>query len=303
MIKARQHPPSMSCAQMVTKLALLSFVLILLLTHDELSCSHGIFSSSSQRNDNGLILPQHDPHLASLLQVSAFDKSLYDAFHHPYNTYPCQPRKIHLSPASNVDHDSGRVNMTLSFSLNRTQCSSNQPSPSSLFSSSSNVRMVIVYGRGVFPEGRIEQRAADAEHSVHFDFVSPVTGEHYQSDWIQHVELPHLMAGSHLYWYRIIIQQEQQQQHGQHLPHLPSLRPVFLRGSLYKMGESPTYRFRTPPLYDQPTSLALVGDLGQSEYTMARFIGMPACIANRFKIAHRISAMNSFLQLKTVPRP
>ena len=122
--------------------------------------------------------------------------------------------------------------------------------------------MIIVYGRGIFPEGRIEQRAADAEHSTHFDFVSPVTGEHYQSNWIQHVTLSNLVAGSRMYWYRIIIQQQHSELHLSP----PSFRPVFLRGSLYKVGESPTHHFRTPPLYHQPTSLALVGDLGQSEY-------------------------------------
>lgn len=269
-MKARQppprRPPSMTSIQMITRFVVLSLLLILLLTHDELSCSNVFFISTSQHSNNnaGLIVPNNDPHLASLLQVSAFDKSLYDAFHHPYNDYPCQPRKIHLSPSSNVDPVSGRVDMTLSFSLNRTTCGINDEKQS-VFSTSSNVRMVVVYGRGIFPEGRIEQRAADADHSVHFDFVSPVTGEHYQSDWIQHVKLPNLAAGSHLYWYRIIIIQQQHQQ----LHQVPSFRPVFLRGSLYKVGESNTYRFRTAPLYHQPTSLALVGDLGQSEYPSA----------------------------------
>jgi hypothetical protein len=279
MRKMLRYPQQMSFAQMMTKLAFLTVVLLFLLTHDELSCNSP-FSRVDDHVRQGLILfPQQDRNLASLLQGSAFDQSLYDAFHQPYVSFPCQPRKIHLSPASNVDPVSGLMNMTLSFSLNRTQCNNScttldQQESSSSFplsilcstSSSSNVRMVIVYGRGVFPEGRIEQRAADANHSVHFDFVSPVTGEHYQSDWIQHITLPNLMAGSRMYWYRIILQKQQHHQpSGLHLPPPPVFRPVFLRGSLYKVGETPTYRFRTPPLYHQPTSLALVGDLGQSE--------------------------------------
>lgn len=195
--------------------------------------------------------------------------------------------------------------MTLSFSLNRTLChgdsggdsisnTNDSANPSSSpFSAAAavapfnnTVRMIVLYGRGIFPEGRIEQVVADSEHSTHFDFVSPVTGEHYRSDWIQHVTLPNLVAtttgggggdtsdsstsSNTMYWYRIQIIQRQRQDHNwQRLPPSTSsssyFRPVFLRGSLYKVGESPTYRFLTPPLYHQPTSLALVGDLGQSK--------------------------------------
>ena len=42
-----------------------------------------------------------------------------------------------------------------------------------------------------------------------------------------------------------------------------------------KLGETPSYEFSTPPLYGHPTSIALVGDLGQtknSTRTMARIL-------------------------------
>jgi hypothetical protein len=195
-------------------------------------------------------------YLSSLLETSSFDKSLYDAFHHPFNTFRCQPRKIHLAPAGSVDSVTGRVNMTLSFSLNRTQCNSQDSN------STTGVRILIAYGRGIFPEGHIERRGGSTESSVHFDFTSPVTGEFYRSDWIHHVLLPNLQAGSHQYWYRIQIQEYFHVSSDMFLPDRPVL---FLRGSLWKVGETPTYHFRTPPLYHQPTAIALVGDLGQSE--------------------------------------
>jgi hypothetical protein len=191
--------------------------------------------------------------------------------------------------------------MTLSFTLDRIHCQmtdEKDDDPDHDASSEEEERkgirlhITIVYGRGIFPEGHVDyDHSNDHNHDdhniVHFDFISPVTGEHYQSDWIHHITLPYLKAGRHSYWYRILVQQQHHHQQQQQwydtmtmtnhrsemeisspmMTMLPLLLrpPVFLRGSLWKVGESPTYQFRTPPLYNQPTALAFVGDLGQTE--------------------------------------
>ena len=84
----------------------------------------------------------------------------------------------------------------------------------------------------------------------------------YQSDWIYHVELPNLQAGRQLYWYRIVVVEEISP-HDAAQPPQPQRRS--LRGSSgYFLGETRTFTFSTPPLSGAPTSLALVGDLGQT---------------------------------------
>jgi hypothetical protein len=172
---------------------------------------------------------------------SAFDAASYHSYQEPFASFPCQPRKLHLSQANNVGEDG--VAMTVSFTLDFKQCASARPT--------------IVYGRGFFPEGSVS-----TSEKVHFDYASTTTGEmNYTSDWIYHAKLEHLVAGRERYWYRIVV-------HETLLPTIPLVsnhHTVFLRGTQARVGETPVYSFVTPPLPHMPTSLALVGDLGQTE--------------------------------------
>jgi hypothetical protein len=139
---------------------------------------------------------------------------------------------------------------------------------------------------------------------VHFDYVStPNNREHYSSDWIHHMVIPKIKAGRVQYWYRVFMvaaeaaDDGQQQQTTKTTAHHRSsssssslLLLSLLEASSEKtidhphassfllrknqqhqmpstiLGETPSsYPFWTTPTYDQPTSLALVGDLGQTE--------------------------------------
>jgi hypothetical protein len=218
--------------------------------------------------------PNNTKMIPSTLQLfqmpSAFEAGLYHAHHEPFRSNPCQPHKIHLAQATNMN-DQDRVDMTVSFALDYVKCPNAQPT--------------ILYGQGLFPQGSVTMT-----ERVQFQYASTTTGEmNYQSDWIHHMRLPDLVGGRHRYWYRIVV-------HGGDTTMTSATsataaastatatttahdawasntvvasghRVVFLRGSTTHavLGETPLYSFRTPPLAQQPTSLALVGDLGQTE--------------------------------------
>jgi hypothetical protein len=186
------------------------------------------------------LLKSSDHAVPKEFSTSAFDDDLYLAFQHPYCSYPCMPRKVHISQASNVKNN--RVSMTVSFTLDHEVCA--------------HVKPTVVYGRGYLPEGE-----ATAAEKLDFDFASP-TGEKYTSDWIYHIQLPDLVAGLERYWYRIQIDQDEE------VDFLASdllVRFFFLRGMQGRLGQTPDYSFRTAPQLGSPTSLALVGDIGQTD--------------------------------------
>jgi hypothetical protein len=236
------------------KVALVTLVWLIVLTLVE--------EHHSPNNNNNKVIPS----ALQLFQMpSAFEAGLYHAHHEPFRSNPCQPHKIHLAQATNMN-DQDRVDMTVSFALDYVKCPNAQPT--------------ILYGQGLFPQGSVTMT-----ERVQFQYASTTTGEmNYQSDWIHHMKLPDLVGGRHRYWYRIVVHG------GDTTPASTSTatttattavhdawasntvvasghRVVFLRGSTTHavLGETPLYSFRTPPLAQQPTSLALVGDLGQTE--------------------------------------
>ena len=199
------------------------------------------------------------------LLSSAFDTHQYAGWQAPFRSYPCMPRKVHISQRSNVKISKSphhHVSMTVSFVLDKDSCSSVKP--------------YIVYGRGISQEGQ----STDAER-VNFTYASPVTRDIFESDWIYHIELKELQAGMETYWYRIVVvEQSTEDDDVTALPsslqgkriRLPStienndpVRWFFLRGRRHILGETPNYWLRTPPLPGSPTSLAFVGDIGQTE--------------------------------------
>jgi hypothetical protein len=216
---------------MLTQSAMTRTILLVVL----LSPLFFILRSMRQSKENQTLIPDY-------FSKSAFGIERYHAYQEPYRSYPCLPRRIHLSQANNVQQD-GRVSMTVSFTLDKENCARAKP--------------VVIYGRGFTPEG--EQKA---EEKLSFDYSSPTTGENFTSDWIYHVQLPGLTAGFENYWYRIQVDQDN---HSPLIPLSSSLRLFFLRSANVRIGETPTYNFRTPPLPGSPTTLALVGDIGQTE--------------------------------------
>ena len=278
--------------------------------------------------------------LASSVMFEQYDHGgLYKThFEAPYNHHPCQPRKIHLSPSTNVDIDSALYNATVSFTLDLS-------SVATVIAAESDhgdlIRTRVTYGRGDSKEGSVEihyetddlppnnndrntNRITDEYTLLRFNYTSPTTGKYYKSDLIHHVLLKDLEAGRQRYWYNIRVEflegvSRAQTSSPALQPFFPPLMPppvesfwatqhpimnhrFFLRGSYSNienleeereqsqlqsqrketvaipvlLGETPSYEFTTPPLYGKPTSIALVGDLGQtknSTRTMARILG------------------------------
>jgi acid phosphatase type 7 len=190
--------------------------------------------------------------------MSAFSPHMY---RHGPSELDCNPQRIHLAPRSNmystVSGDS-LVNMTMSFSLDYEKCRDVQP--------------VVFYGQGSHAHKIIVQDAP-----LQFNYTSEVSNGEYHSDWIYHIEIPHVKAGLEEYWYKI-------QVHGKGAVQ-SQLDPLEIvshdannyasRGLHYKQDWQPgslvgtmdlefDFTFRTPPLPGTPTTLALIGDLGQT---------------------------------------
>jgi hypothetical protein len=191
-----------------------------------------------------------------------FPSHLYETRHEPYSSYLCLPKHIHLAQANNVqaqddDDDDLRAAMTVSFSLDYQNCAGAQP--------------VVLYGRDDGDDsdsGDTEGRVTDAKQ-LQFNYTSANINGLYQSDWIYHAELPHLKAGNKRYWYRIVVEQQPSSQSQQ--PSQSDDKLVHLRGTSARrvLGQTPSYTFLTPPLPGAPTTLALVGDLGQTNNSRA----------------------------------
>jgi hypothetical protein len=183
-----------------------------------------------------VVIPSLVPHSESSTEP-AFPGHLYtkvNEFH-----YPCQPRRLHLAQATNVDHATARIAMTVSF-LVPAECRDALPA--------------VTYGKSFFTEGVVP-----AGDPLAFNYTSSQSDGLFSSDLIYHVELPTLEAGQIQYWYKIIVKMQ-----GITVT-ASSMNARALRASAErKVGETPTYRFTTPPLPGRPTSLALVGDLGQT---------------------------------------
>jgi hypothetical protein len=297
----------------VLKGVLLSLVVVccFLLSNHNKSSPSSPSSSSTPWDDHDRRSHDGDYDLAEWIQQhSAFDLQLYrpsvisltggrgGSPGQQQQSMPCQPHKVHVSPATNVHPVEQTMTMTLSFALDRSTCNIMDDRDGM-----GSVSVSIVYGRKLFPEGTVEYNQTQLrELATPFEYRSSKTMEDYRSDYIYHIPLPNLLAGQHTYWYRIQVLQKTLpalQQHsaptglaaatttnimvGQQFiqPYHPS---YYLRGSLnVVVGESSTYHFQTPPLYDRPTAIAFVGDLGQtanSTKTMNRILQKSTATTN-----------------------
>ena len=199
-----------------------------------------------------------DSTLAADYSTSAFGLEQYTQLREPYRSYPCTPQRIHISQKGNVHiipqpkneshfHNQTTeyaLDMTVSFSLDFAKCA--------------NVSAKIVYRQGFHPE-----EAVEAVHPLQFSYQSSIENTTlFQSDYIYHVTLPNLKAGGHRYWYRIEIEKKAADTSGASKMG-DNLLSVIRNVKHAVMGKTPDYSFLTAPLPHTPTSIALVGDLGQ----------------------------------------
>lgn len=202
---------------------------------------------------------------------SAFPLDAYATqLQEPFTSYHCLPQRIHLSQANNVHliptppneihfHNQTTewaLNMTLSFMLDYKNCN--------------HRKVTIHYRQGFHPEQILEA----TNKPWQFNYTSPINGtDLFQSDWIYHVTLPNIKAGGHRYWYRIEVHHKKEEDDddgnrrkrrlggGIRDPELREDSQVSSSSSL--LGKTPDYSFLTAPFPRTPTSIALVGDLGQ----------------------------------------
>jgi hypothetical protein len=173
--------------------------------------------------------------------ASAFDITEYHALQEPYRSYPCLPRRIHTSQNNDVN-ESNRISMVVSFMLDYKHCK--------------HVTPTVHYSR----DGGTKKKTATAS-PLHFNYTSSITGEYFESDWLYHVILPNLKADSR-YTYSISVDKASFDD---------SMTTALLaqRRLSQQVAETPTLSFQTPPLRGSPTTIALLGDLGQTiESTM-----------------------------------
>lgn len=153
----------------------------------------------------------------------------------------CRPENAHLSPASNVDVASQRINMTVSFTLPRG-CEQNWDS-------------LLHYGA---MDAKNNFTATPSE-SLEFSFSNYV--QKFQSSRIYHAILPEISAGSYAYWYLIEI--------------MPKASVV---DDLVRRQRSPVksqiFHFDSPPLPNQPLRVALIADWGASDEAVKTMQGM-----------------------------
>mmetsp|Transcript_16147 Transcript_16147/g.21112 ORF Transcript_16147/g.21112 Transcript_16147/m.21112 type:complete len:489 (-) Transcript_16147:23-1489(-) len=143
----------------------------------------------------------------------------------------CFPKGIHLSQATNVQRKSGKLDVTVSFLLDQKNEECNGVIPA------------VAFGRQAQKEERLVS-AKDLK-PLQFNHTQSLSNGLFESPWIYHVKLPNLVGGSERYWYKILLLEKQD-------------------NSLV-LVETKRHFFWTPPLMGQPTTLALVGDLGQTE--------------------------------------
>lgn len=237
--------------------------------------------------------------------------------------FSCLPQRIHVAQRSNVfvqedyldDEITATVSMTISFLLDYQKCSPRQAKPLIIYgrinSSNSEAEERTI-------EGISRTKGGDLHHPLQFNYTSHQSNGLFQSDWIYHMELPQLQAGRQEYWYQIIvvpsivdarIAQSSAASAGsdhQKLPftlaiqqfsmncsvtcqqnapfaYLFSKRHEDVASKYCFLGKSPFYTFMTPPLPGHATTLALLGDLGQT-------VNSTATAHNIFRAAARTNA-------------
>lgn len=203
------------------------------------------------------------------LSDSAFSRDQYATLLDDlYTSYSCVPKGVHIAQKNNVHeipwNESAPnfhnyttefvVDMTLSFLLDYGKCQ--------------NATAKLWYRQGFHPEVAVE---VPLESALQFNFTSETPGiDFFQSDYIYHVTLPRIRAGGHRYRYRMEVHDKNSVGHRREEEEeeatVSETGRQLLRGSSSSLlGKTPVYSFITPPLPNTPTSVALVGDLGQTK--------------------------------------
>lgn len=164
----------------------------------------------------------------------------------------CSVKGIHLAQRSDVD-ENGFVSMTVSFSLPYLPCERARP--------------IVTYGRkGKKPNSS----TAHVPDALHLKYASRNTGKQtFLSDWVYHVEIPDLKAGVQDYWYRIDVREavssnEMKEQSRVEMKN--KQKPNLVLGQVHN--------FRTPPRPGDPTSIAIVADVGDTHISHRTIRGM-----------------------------
>ena len=266
-----------------TAILLVPFFSILILIVGAFSSSSSSNNSNKKKNINKIDNRNIDSKF--IYEMSGFDTNLYVSMtEEPYISYPCMPRKIHLSQASNVDPITNQISMTISFTINRSFTttsgdSSDENGSGSGGTSCDTVRPRIVYGEknwfssillpidgGLLTPSTNTITLGNME-KIDFTYNSPKTKEHYVSDYIYHATITNVTAGLKEYWYRIIVDDNEyeyeerrnsnnienhgivnNQRSSSSVSSVRQRRTLSLRGSKRLVGETPTYTFLTPPL-------------------------------------------------------
>lgn len=246
-------------ATMLVRTLLLSSMMLCISSVHALSAS--IFPAmrlfGDEEQDGTMDDEEEGADIPATLEESAFDTELYHVLQEPYASYKCLPSNLHLSQTTDIDPSTETFSYTISFTLDRDHCK--------------NVLPKVLYG-----ESGTEPREATAER-IKFDFTSSTTNEHFESDWIYHVEMTGLKAGLLKYTYQIVVVDDDDDEEAIEFAVAAKKRQRgLLRGKprLY-LAETPLYTFTTAPLPSSPTTIALVGDLGQttdSTKTMANIL-------------------------------
>jgi hypothetical protein len=208
-------------------------------------------------------------------------------------TATCQPLRMHIAQRTNVKtvstssstskttarnvrdkkeelpSESYTVDMTVSFTLAYDTCVDKE--------------VLVSYGRGTTTEGVV----VVPDPPLQFNYTSELSDGLYMSDWIYHVELPSLAAGLQQYWYTIEVWEESTPFTLTPLPETSEyLRQVSTERRQLACTEQTT--FVTPPLPGKPTTLALIGDLGQKYIHHVSYLSSrhERILASRFEFAH-----------------
>mmetsp|Transcript_3373 Transcript_3373/g.5194 ORF Transcript_3373/g.5194 Transcript_3373/m.5194 type:complete len:627 (-) Transcript_3373:79-1959(-) len=227
--------------------------------------------------------------------------------------FPCQPRKIHLS-LGNRQKDSSLTGMHLSFSIpnyrlfTNTNANTNRCSPE-------HIRIEVKYGIGTAADNDndvVHTKIIDVHSLNHndgstitrsgntvvrqYDTTSPITLEHYSSDYIYHTALDGL-KGDTLYWYTIQVfsngndtwmhsfdtsnwQSTSQSQEVKRYLRLGSMHPRSLG-----MANRQDQMFKTAPMptkkgLARPVKFGIVGDLGQTYNSTVTMLNILSTIDN-----------------------
>jgi Calcineurin-like phosphoesterase len=188
----------------------------------------------------------------------------------PWPSPLCIPRNFHLSPASNVDMESWKTNMTISFTV-PPDCQQWVP--------------WISYGRVDDDDKHIpnttqtlhtppgSNTTVPTSESIQFSFSS-YRRRRYQSSQIYHAILPDIQAGSLSYWYQVTLLPATNHRPHHKDDHLQLRQRRVSAASSSSVQQSDMFQFRSPPLPWEPVRLALIADWGRSEEAVKIMQGM-----------------------------